>query len=559
MDAVADTAAPARGLARLWGWIRRTILGSGVVAQRQVTRDDSRVEKETEAGEDDAPVEPRGAVFRGVAARRTTPSVFAPIRQGLAEVPPLPHVVRELMRELSDPMSNARSVARIAASDPALAASLIRTVNSAALGVRRKVTSVAEAVSYLGYSLVRSLVVRMRLQQVMPARAGQAAYDAEDLWVHSLAVAYAAEALADRCPGVDKAFVCTLGLLHDIGKLAINSYFPASAAQVRTPSPDHPSESFLDRERRILGADHAEIGAMLATHWKLPADLVEAIRWHHSPQDAPATLGEGVKTATILVHVANQLAKYCYVYSEDMEIDIVGDELLKEAGLPGPLTRLLNQRVRNSISRAIFFADDSSTQSLGAIRRFVRLGTWSPDAPMPPRDGRSAEMRIGWAEEGWERRFFGEPADIDCSPSAAFALSRSLASAGNCARLTSRCNAGGIDRLLTAALAHQERLGLDERMTVAARFVLRRLLPNLSEIAAAEVVEVLQTVREGMLITAVRSPGLSFVQRLGFGVEGHAGRAWLQGELANVLNLRWFNRVLTSRDGEVIVFVNRAA
>lgn len=509
-------------------------------------------------------MEPRGAVVRPRAAvdRERVTSVFAPIRQGLAEVPPLPHVVRELMRELSDPSSNARSVARIAASDPALAASLIRTVNSAALGVRRKVTSVAEAVSYLGYSLVRSLVVRMRLQQVMPTRPGQAAYDAEDLWVHSLAVAYAAEALADRCPGVDKAFVCTLGLLHDIGKLAINSYFPASAAEIRTTCPDHPGESFLDRERRILGADHAEIGAMLATHWKLPADLVEAIRWHHSPADAPETLGEGVRTATILVHVANQLAKYCYVYSEDMEIDIVGDELLRDAGLPGPLTRLLNQRVRNGISRAIFFADDSTVQALGAIRRFVQLGGGDmveKYVPIETAELTRGDMRIGWAEEGWQRRLFGEPCDVDCSPGAAFALARSLASAGRCARLSSRCNAGGIDRLLTAALAHQERLGLEERVTVAARFVLRRLLPNLSEIAAAEPIEVLQTVRDGMLITAVHSPGLSFVQRMGEGVDARGGRACLQGELANVLNLRWFNRILTSRDGSAIVFVNQAA
>ena len=62
---------------------------------------------------------------------------------------------------------------------------------------------------------------------------------------------------------------------------------------------------------------------MLAVHWKLPADLVEAIRWHHAPQEAPAALPQTTRTATILVHAANQLAKYCYVYSEDMEIDIV--------------------------------------------------------------------------------------------------------------------------------------------------------------------------------------------------------------------------------------------
>jgi len=143
--------------------------------------------------------------------------VLPSVRQGLAEVPPLPHVVRELLKELSDPSSTARSVARIATTDPTLAAALIRTVNSAALGLRRKINSVTEAVSYLGYSVVRSLVVRMRLEQILPTRGGQAGYDAEDLWIHSLAVAQAADCLAERIPGVDRGFVSTLGLLHDIG------------------------------------------------------------------------------------------------------------------------------------------------------------------------------------------------------------------------------------------------------------------------------------------------------------------------------------------------------
>jgi putative nucleotidyltransferase with HDIG domain len=543
------TAAPGRRLLRIWGWVRRTILGPGVSRVQAPVRSEP-------VEEEDAPVEPRGAVVRPGAQGAAGGSLFMPIRQGLAEVPPLPHVVRELMRELSDPMSNARSVARIAASDPALAASLIRTVNSAALGVRRKITSVAEAVSYLGYSMVRSLVIRMRLQQVMPARAGQAAYDAEDLWVHSLAVAYAAEALADRCAGVDKGFVCTLGLLHDIGKLAINSYFPASAQEVRTPSAEHPGESFLDRERRILGADHAEIGAMLAAHWKLPGDLVEAIRWHHAPLQAPEEMGDAVKKATILVHAANQLAKYCYVYSEDMEIDIVGDEVLKEAQLPGPLTRLLNQRVRGAISRAIFFADESAVQGLGAIRRFLRLENWTPEMNTPAREGRG-EMRVGRAEEDWRGRLFGEPVTIDCSLSSPARLDHALKSAGRSARLTSRCTTAGVDRLLTIALSHQATLGLEERMTAAAKFVLRRLLANLSEIAESEEVEVWQTARDGMLITAVSCPALLFSRRMGEETDERLGRRLLNVELANVLNLRWFNRILTPRDGGAIIFATQ--
>ncbi len=544
---------PAKGLKRLWDWIRRSILrpaGRSAPA-REIIGTTGAPEIE-----EPFPLAPRGARLRSDSPATGQGNVLAPIRQGLNEVPPLPHVVRELLRELSDPDSNARSVARIAASDPTLAATLIRTVNSAAVGLRRKITSVSESVTYLGYSTVRSLVIRMRLQHVMPTRPGQPAYDAEDLWVHSLAVAYAAECLAARTPGVDRDFVSTLGLLHDIGKLAINSYFPASADQIRTRSVEFPDESFLDRERRILGADHAEIGAMLAVHWKLPADLVEAIRWHHAPDQAPDSVSEEVRKAAIIVHAANQLAKYCYVYSEDMEIDIVGDALLRQAGLPGPLTRLLASPVRKAISRAIFFADETpGTQSLNAIRRFVRIKE-HPPAPVAPRSTRLGEPRVGWAKETWENELLGEPFTIDCSPASTMRLDRGIKAAGTCAKLTSRCTAGGIERLLSCALQHQEQLPLDEEERLPAKFVLRRLLPNLSEIAAAEKVEVIQSYHEGVLVTAVRSPALAFAHRFGPHVHRRAARQSLNGELANVLNLRWFTRILTPRDGGAIIFIN---
>jgi putative nucleotidyltransferase with HDIG domain len=390
----------------------------------------------------------------------------------------------------------------------------------------------------------------------MPTRPGQCAYDAEDLWVHSLAVAYAAETLAARTLGVDRDFVSTLGLLHDIGKLAINSYFPASAEQIRTRSTDLPDESFLDRERRILGADHAEIGAMLALHWKLPHDLVEAIRWHHAPQDAPPEIGEEIRKAAIIVHAANQLAKYCYVYSEDMEIDIVADPLLRQAGLPAPLTRLLASPVRKAISRAIFFADETpGTQSLSAIRRFVRIKE-HPPTPSVPRSTRLGEPRVAWANENWEQELTGESFAIDCTPASAMRLDRAIKTAGPCAKLTSRCTAGGIERLLSSALQHQQQLPVDEEALLPAKFVLRRLLPNLSEIAAAEKVEVVQSYHQGLLVTAVSSPALTFAHRFGPQVHRRAARQSLNGELANILNLRWFTRILTPREGGAIIFIN---
>ena len=81
-------------------------------------------------------IKPEGASFRQErTASRNDRKVVDHIAKALGEIPPLPHVVRELLIELSDPQSSARSVARIAATDATLAAALIRTVNSAAIGL----------------------------------------------------------------------------------------------------------------------------------------------------------------------------------------------------------------------------------------------------------------------------------------------------------------------------------------------------------------------------------------------------------------------------------------
>ena len=555
------SASPRHRLRGLWQRIRRSILRlsprqnhPSITYASAPTR--LPIEKSVEDLES-LPVEPAGVTARVHSAPHRAQHLSDAIRKDLGKVPPLPHVIRELLRELADPSSNARSVARIAATDPALAAGLIRTVNSAAMGLRRKVSSVTDAVSFLGYGTVRSLVIRTRLERVLPTHGPQSAYDAEDLWVHSLAVSYAAETLAARTQGMDKGFVSTLGLLHDIGKLAINSYFPAKAQEIRTPSRDHPGESFLDRERRVLGGDHAEIGAMLAQHWKLPAELVEAIRRHHSPQEMPATLSQGARNATVLVHLANQLAKYCYVYSENMEIDIVGPELLRQVGLPGPLPRLLNSQVRRSISRAVFFADESTAggpgQALGLVRRFLRLpahGAVPAAAPVPG----LGRPNVSWAAEDWDAWMPEDAIQVDCVGRAKILMEQAERDMGRWARFSATASAKGVDLLLAATARHLDTLPMDESMKLPGRFLLRRLLNNLAEIGPGEPLEVAQGFEGGAMSLIVRCPALVFAKRYGPKIPALLARAALERELANVLNLRWFSRVQTTPEGAAILF-----
>jgi putative nucleotidyltransferase with HDIG domain len=275
--------------------------------------------------------------------------------QGLERTPPLPHVLLNILTELDSLGSSAKSLGAIVSGEPVLTATLLRAANSAATGLSRDIISVDEAVAYLGYSTVRALVLKMQLAKLLPARRGRG-YDSEQLWQHSLVVSQVAGHLAARAGGVEPGLASTIGLLHDIGKLAINSLFPDIVARLwERDAAGAADESFLARERRLFGADHAFMGGFLAGQWKLPQELADAIRLHHLPGGAWAlkNMSPELRRATQLVHVANQLSKYSHVYCADMEIDIIGEEMLTELCLPAQLEDVLAARdVQDAMQRA---------------------------------------------------------------------------------------------------------------------------------------------------------------------------------------------------------------
>ena len=298
-----------------------------------------------------APATPLGARLRPASdGYSLTLGQMEEVTEGLRQIPPFPQAVLRVTRELDSGESSAETVAETIASEPVLTASLLRIANSAAVGLRREVVTVAEAVAYLGFSTTRALFLRLQIGSLLP-QSNRGGYDSQKLWIHSMAVAHAAEELARRVGATDPQLALTAGLLHDIGKVAINCRFPEKVRELWT-SGAPADESFLDRERRIFGADHAAIGAILAVQWKLPAELAEMIRAHHLPQDRPPALSPEACRALLCVFVANQLVKYCHVYCENMEIDPIPDEVAAELGSTTQIESLLDPRMRQIIDRA---------------------------------------------------------------------------------------------------------------------------------------------------------------------------------------------------------------
>jgi putative nucleotidyltransferase with HDIG domain len=170
----------------------------------------------------------------------------------------------------------------ILAKDPPLTATMVRLANSALLGGDSGVTDLRTAVMRLGFDAILSLG---RTAAVIRAFRSGARLDPFALWRHSVAVGLVAKGicgLVGRKEAEETAYLA--GLLHDIGKFALDRCFTEEYAPVAAAVEQ--GFDLLDAEEKLLGLTHAQVGAMVAVNWSFPSPLVEALRDHH--QDRPS-------------------------------------------------------------------------------------------------------------------------------------------------------------------------------------------------------------------------------------------------------------------------------
>lgn len=162
----------------------------------------------------------------------------------------------------------------------------------------------------VGFNLADNAVFLQQLHDALPGtpEQEQAGNLRRELWRHGLGVACAAEMLA-REAGVNevvaKAFLC--GLLHDIGKIALDACFPKSYSRV-VKRVQKDGQCICDAEREILGLDHTVAGKYLLTRWTLPCSIIECAWLHHQPpQLLPMTVKHPVLVR--LIHLADGLVR----------------------------------------------------------------------------------------------------------------------------------------------------------------------------------------------------------------------------------------------------------
>ncbi len=226
----------------------------------------------------------------------------ADICERIETLPAISAAAPRLITLLNDPDTTVRALDEVIRLDPGLSANLLRMANSAYYGLSGQVGSIRHAVVLLGLRQVSELIVAGGVRPALDQPVVGYDLSAGDLWMHSLSVALASEELAglDECPDRDLAFAA--GLLHDVGKLVIGQFVQEHRDAIDRVI-DGGQVSFDAGEQQILGTDHAQIGAAVLEHWRLPEKIVEVVRHHHDPSGA----AENTRLLDI-VHVADTLS-----------------------------------------------------------------------------------------------------------------------------------------------------------------------------------------------------------------------------------------------------------
>jgi HD-like signal output (HDOD) protein len=139
--------------------------------------------------------------------------------------------------------------------------------------LRRRISNVVEAVSYLGLALTKSIVVSFAATASLPVRAPS--FDADAFQQHAMAVAQMARFVTAPNNQPDESFAA--GLLHDVGKLLLASAMPARFEMISRAAALS-GRSFEDEELIAGGcAPHRRLGVYLLNLWGLPWPVVQAI------------------------------------------------------------------------------------------------------------------------------------------------------------------------------------------------------------------------------------------------------------------------------------------
>lgn len=192
------------------------------------------------------------------------------------DIQAMPSVIVKALNVMKDPNAGMKELGDIVIFDPSLSVKFLALVNSAYYGFSQQISSINIALSLLGMTKVKNIIITVAMKPMM-SNVGD-----KEIWRHAIKVAAGCEHLAKmgNVAKADEIFIA--GFMHDIGKLVLNASDPQLYEKVALDVAN--GINILDAEKKHFDTDHTKTGALIAKRWQLPVFLTNIIKYHHNPK-----------------------------------------------------------------------------------------------------------------------------------------------------------------------------------------------------------------------------------------------------------------------------------
>lgn len=263
-------------------------------------------------------------------------------------LPALPEVVAKVHDIFHSPEGDTHTAARIIEQDVAISAVLLRVANSAHYNPGgKRINSISRAIVRMGYAEVESIITAVGF--IARFRPVPSPLDYAQFWRHSLTCAYLARCIARRCScGTDEdaqQSVFLAGLLHDLGILLLDQYFPKKFHDI-TYAMRTSDASFLTLEHQQLAPQtHPVIGGILLELWNIDTTIINMVRAHHDPAKAP----RNYTALAAIVYCAEFMLCNWNVGSFEGDMGDIDEQYLAHIGISHDSLLSIFEKVQNEV------------------------------------------------------------------------------------------------------------------------------------------------------------------------------------------------------------------
>ena len=202
---------------------------------------------------------------------------LARLTSRINEIAVLPHVVFKVLEISSSTDTPASAMEKAIIVDPGFSSKLLMLANSAYYSLPRKVSSIREATTFLGFKAVRQLAMTVGVFDLFVGKTDKESLRRRTWWRHSVDTAVCCRWLASEAKTVSGEEAYTCGLLHYIGRTLLDRIGEASYEDVEALVAS--GASVVDAEMAIYGCNHVEVAQAAGKKWGFPDSLQLGIQY----------------------------------------------------------------------------------------------------------------------------------------------------------------------------------------------------------------------------------------------------------------------------------------